>query len=953
MSTPATSATIAHDRGPLIGRQAQLKLLDEALERVAGGQFAVVEICGEPGVGKTRMLAELAARAQAAGLLVCAGAGTEFERSLPYGTYAEALLPVVAASAQDADEEAAVLRAICGAAAPTSVADRFRIHTAVRRRLTGVALLLDDLHWSDRASLELTEYLIRKPPAAPALIAVAFRSARPYPGLVDAIGHLGEAGYRMTLSPLSMADLAELLPEVPPHRRALIHRVSHGNPLYVHALAKLDDAALADLAYQRDPGGRGDPVDGPQRRLLGHLATEITALDWSAQQVAHAAAVVGDHAAIDLLAEVAQLPVDVVVEAVDQMYRAGLMHLDGPWFRFRHPLLRAAAYGMAGPGWRVAAHRRAAEYVRAHGGPLNVLAHHTERSARPGDEQAARTLVEAGCGLLRAAPAEAARWLGTALRILPRPGPQEQRREVLLRYAQALCLSGDLPRSWEVLQELRHDGGPPHEQTLLFSAAVARMRGDLDEADAMLRSRPDATDRAPVVEGRRQVELAAVAALRLDHAGALRHGEQALKVLGDERPELTVAAEALRGWGALGCGQLALAATCAGNAARLADTLSDRVLLPRIELFGPLAWVELQLGRLADAARHLERARGIAESIGRSSALPYLLVVTTQLRVRQGRLDAALHLAEEAAIAAHQVGSTEMADMADVVRIRALLWSRGPEAAIATAERLATTGRPRSATWARIGQLDHALAQAVAGDPAVCQVLLKDGEPAWPQDPYTEVTRSALQAVALARGGNPDRAADHAAAAGDAAAAAGLEYERGVAAYASAYVAAYAGRPAEAAEVAGAAGERFAAAGAALERALARQLRGVALLRAGRTEPGRAELAQARSGFRTCGANWLLGRVPAEPSAPTGRPAAGEAAAARRMPANIGLPGREPLTNREQEVARLVACGLTNQEIASQLFLSRRTVESHIARIFTKLDVRSRVSLTNLINDLG
>ena len=173
-----------------------------------------------------------------------------------------------------------------------------------------------------------------------------------------------------------------------------------------------------------------------------------------------------------------------------------------------------------------------------------------------------------------------------------------------------------------------------------------------------------------------------------------------------------------------------------------------------------------------------------------------------------------------------------------------------------------------------------------------------------------------------------------------------------MAAYASAYVAIYAGRPAEAAEIARAADERFTAAGATLEQALARQLRGVALLRAGRAEPGRAELAQARSGFRACGAGWLLRRVSPEPAAPTGKAATGEAAAARRTPATIGLPGREPLTNREQEVARLVASGLTNQEIASQLFLSRRTVESHIARIFTKLEVRSRVSLTNLINDL-
>lgn len=141
MPIAASSTAPARHRfaGPLIGRQAQLRLLDEALDRVASGQFTVVEVCGEPGVGKTRMLSELATRAQRAGLLVCAGAGTEFEHSLPYGTYAEALRPVLELTEEDADEEATVLRAVCGAEAPTSVADRFRIHTAVRRRQIGRA----------------------------------------------------------------------------------------------------------------------------------------------------------------------------------------------------------------------------------------------------------------------------------------------------------------------------------------------------------------------------------------------------------------------------------------------------------------------------------------------------------------------------------------------------------------------------------------------------------------------------------------------------------------------------------------------------------------------------------------------------------------------------------------------------------------------------------------------
>lgn len=989
---------------PLVGRDAQVELLDTALRRVAAGQFAVVEISGEAGAGKTRMLTEVARRARAAGLLVCSGAGTEFERSVPFGTYAEALRPLINRSGGEPGNDTgggATLRALGGPvppADPVSPADRFRIHAGIRGRLTGTALLLDDLHWTDQASAELTEYLIRKPPAAPALIAVTYRAIRPIPGVVDAIGHLADAGFRMDLPPLNAADLAALLPRVSSHRRALILKVSHGNPLYIEALSRLDDAALTDLADNPEPGGR-DGANNSRQHLLGWLANEITALEQPAQRVAQAAAVVGEQAAIDLLAEVAQLPMETVAEAVDQMYRAGLIAVDGPWFRFRHPLLRAAAHGMAGPAWRVAAHGRAASYLRTHGGSAHVVAHHTERSARPGDEQAADILVEAGSALVTAAPAEAARWLGTALRILPATDRWRDRRpSILLNYARALGLSGELRRSWEVLQELRQATGPERAEALAFSATVARMRGDIDEADALLRAEDPAALR-PAAEGRRQIELAALAALRVDPAAAVDHGGQALRLLDGEQNELAAAAEALRAWGALCGGRPDTALGYVRNAARLADAASDRALLPRVELFGPLAWVEMRLGLLPAATRHLARAKDIAQSTGRSSALPYLLVVEAMLEARRGRLLNALQRTEEAAAAARLIGSIEMQAMADAVRVRPLLWVSGPAAAVEVAERLSAAGRPRSSTWSRIAQLDHAVALAADGDAESCLPLLADPDGPWPTDPYTVVCRAATRAMVLARTGDTVAAADAAARAVAAADDAGLDHERGLAGFAAGYVAARDGRLDEAAQLAATAADRLAVAGAALDEARARHLAARAYGRSGDRPSERTELARASSGYRACGADWLLAALgtvhraagetavadrtagyPAETGysagypAETGYPAgdttengrAAGAGAGTSRPASAGLravptlrpadrvpehlTAAGPLTSREQQIANLVATGLTNQEIASRLFLSRRTVESHVARIFAKLDVRSRVSMANLIN---
>ncbi|MCW6007763.1 ATP-binding protein, partial [Micromonospora sp. CPCC 205371] len=301
---------------PLVGRAAQLEQLDRALAAVAEGRFAAVEVCGEPGVGKTRMLDELARRATAAGLTICGGRATEFEQEVPFAMYAEALEPV-----------GADLRAM------GSEVDRYRIYSGVRRALdgAGVALLLDDLHWADQPSLELTEYLLRKPPRPPSLVAVAFRRSQAPARIVDAVAHLGATATRISLPLLGADELSALLPLVPERRRALILRASRGNPLYVQALLRLGDDALATLVAD-------DSIDDSEGHILTGLAAEITALAEPARRVAHAAAVVGGHAALDPVPHVARPPSVTVVGAVDQMYRRGLVDVDAARLRFRHPL---------------------------------------------------------------------------------------------------------------------------------------------------------------------------------------------------------------------------------------------------------------------------------------------------------------------------------------------------------------------------------------------------------------------------------------------------------------------------------------------------------------------------------------------------------------------------------------------------------------------------------------
>ncbi|WP_173162014.1 ATP-binding protein [Phytohabitans suffuscus] len=403
---------------PLVGRATQLEALDAAVATVAGGRLAAVVLHGEPGIGKTSMLRELERRAAAAGLLVCAGQATEFEQDVPFATYAEALRPLLHDGATE--EAAALRRALDGhglSAGQGSSVDRARIFSRVRglldaARTPGVALLLDDLHWADEPSLELTEYLIRKPPRRPALVAVAFRTGQPLSGVVKAIAHAGPDATHISLPHLGPDDVDALLPELPRHRRALILRASGGNPLYLQVLSRLRGDTLAALVDNQD-------LDTSESHVLTGLVTDIADLDERVRRVACAAAVAGDHAPLDLVAYVAELPVDEVVDGADELHRRGLMDVDAAQLRFRHPLVRAAAHELAGPAWRVTAHARAAVHLRANRGPLRVVAHHAERSAQPGDEASAEILIEAGLAFTYGAPAQAARWLGAALRLLP------------------------------------------------------------------------------------------------------------------------------------------------------------------------------------------------------------------------------------------------------------------------------------------------------------------------------------------------------------------------------------------------------------------------------------------------------------------------------------------------------------------------------------------------------
>jgi predicted ATPase len=212
-----------------------------------------VELAGEPGIGKTRLLAELAADAQRRGYPVLSGRATEFERDAPYGLWVDAVEPHLhsldparlhALAGGDLAALAVALPAFGDLLdAPAPPAERYVVHRAMRGLLERLAatrplvLCLDDVHWTDPASLDLIAVLARRPPERGVVLAVAYREGQAPPALVAALGEAARIALaeRLALAPLSQAEAAALCGDLAPE----LYRLSGGNPFYLEQLVEL------------------------------------------------------------------------------------------------------------------------------------------------------------------------------------------------------------------------------------------------------------------------------------------------------------------------------------------------------------------------------------------------------------------------------------------------------------------------------------------------------------------------------------------------------------------------------------------------------------------------------------------------------------------------------------------------------------------------------------------
>ncbi len=955
---------------PLLGRSVELARFDALLDRAArdargtargkefgdSGRSRLVDITGEAGIGKSRLLGEVCARARRRGMTVLRGRATEYERQVPFQVFTDALAhldPHALDGFQETDAVAPLLQR-------GGAVDRFGLHRSAAVLLarlatpSGLLLALDDLHWADPASLELLDHLVRHPLHAPVVLAVTRRDRQSPESLAARLTRELDTGtvVRLGLRPLSARDCAELAgPGLPPAETAALYAASEGNPFYFLTL----------LQAHR---GRTTPEPSAPPGLVSLLLDELTVLAPSRRGIVDAVAVLGEHATPAMVSRVTGRSGTAFTADVHALTRRDLLR-SAPQglLTLRHPVVRTLVHESTPFLSRVEIHRLAAQELARAGASAAERAHHVEQSLTAWDPAAVAVLEEAAARTARTAPASCAHWLDVALRHLPHtPEHASRRRELVLRRARALAACGGLRESRDLLQELiatprRSSGGPASGENqglrvraVVLCALVERHLGRCTEAVALLR-RELARDPAPADVVRLGLELGSAAPqgsdtsyaqVRTEVEGALA----AARSMGDEVGEAGVLAVAALGEAYEG--NMTAAHGLARQAAALVDSLPDNDLTALCEPLARLGWAEAFLEHYPDAERHTERGLDIARRSGQLYVVPHLLLCLSHVRVQTCRIPSALELAEQAEDIARGIGSDQLLAVVLASKAAALVAGcpPGDPRPLAVAEEAVAAAGTGVDWWASTAWCIFGWAALMAGDPVRARdAMLQAGGPELQriQPSMRPLYLEILVTSALVTG-RPEEARGWAERARKEAEQLGLPMQRASALRSTAHLPLAQGDTAAAADLFAEAAAESARCGAVFWEAYSLLLGAPLEAAAGHGRDGTRAWLRGRRLAEAGGSGILVGLADATP------PPGGGAETPYGSPDRAELAERlATLTARELEIAELVAQGLTSQAIADRLYVSRRTVETHVSRAFRKTGVSSRTALATLM----
>jgi ATP/maltotriose-dependent transcriptional regulator MalT len=957
---------VEHARA-LVGRERELRDLDHALDRLAHGEVWSVQIAGEPGIGKSRLLAELCCRAEVRGYLVLEGRAAEFERDIPFGLIVDALNDYVGSlepSTLRALDEHVLLelasifpslpRTDAAAVPPGQGAGRYRLHYAVREllerlsRRRPILLALDDVHWADPASVEVMTHLLRRF-RGPLLTAVTHRHVPARLLAALELPGLSGRGTRLDLGPLSRDEADRLMGRgIDEATRALVFEESGGNPFYVEQLARAGTTGSVRPSVRPEQPGPAVP-----RAVIAAIRRELIAVSSEGRVALAAAAVAGECFEPELVAAIAERRVGEALVALDELLKFDFIRpADAPRrFRFRHPIVRRAVYDAMPRGWRIGAHSRAAAALAAVQASSGSRAHHVEASATAGDEDAIAVLVQAGRDAAPRAPETAGRWLLAATRLLPPGSGDERRLSLLAEAATALTFAGAYGEALRVLDEA--DGLLPADRPAERAELVARiafakrMSGQPLDSRALvlhtLKSLPPKTASAAALT----LELALDHYWRGEFDAMHQVAQDVLSGVGDlsEQRLLASWAASLSSVASSSLGRVADALAELEVAAAAFGTVSDEALAERIDVAGYVAQAASALEHIDEALECARRALRVAELTGQGAHVPGQLVLEANALFMKGRIAEAVAVAETATDAAVLTGNDQFAVWA--LWTDAVVCSCAGDTARALAsarEALARSEHLTETYFSSLSRLHLAAALHASGDAAAARAELAAfevtadrglldlrGANGWELLVHTQ--------LAL---GDLDAGAESAATAEHRARATSLPQRTATALCARAAVLLAGKDTAAAIDAAREAATLARTGGNPLLVARARALIGVGLGRGAGVEQAIVELEAAERSFSALGALREADAAAQELRRLGRRPPR----RTRNLPRNGGSGA---LSAREREVADLVAAGKRNRDVATALFLSEKTVESHLARIYDKLGVRSRAALAAII----
>jgi DNA-binding CsgD family transcriptional regulator len=646
---------------PIRGRAGELKVIGALVTALAQGRGGVLIIEGPPGIGKSRLLTEVMALADKGGVRTLFGEAFEYQQTVPFFSLFMATLradpPVGDAEALRRLGDSADLR--------YWVVHDLADAVGAAAAQTPLAIVLEDIHWADNATLMALRSLATARPDAPVLWVLTARTGAGGPAVQETLSVLQRADAAVVqvaaMSPSAVADMVcDTVCANADESLLNLAAKAHGNPFLVGELV----GGLGEEGRLNVSGGCAAATgDGLPRRLGAGMQLRLDLLSNGVGEVVRVAAVLPDRFSAGLLAAMLERQPASLLSAVDEAVRADLLVEDDEQLRFRHDLLREATRQSLPQSLRRAMERQAASIMLGMGAAPAEVATQLARSAEPGDREAISALRQAAQSVGHSDASAAADLSKRALELLPADDPDQGQL-----VAETLGLLNRASRYQEAEE--------------LAVAALSESASPQEEAEIRLRLATFTKHSAQrrIEENRRALRLGDISDVtRARHLGWLAYnlalhnqGEQERAAANDAVAaaastgdlEATVLADVTLarldcGEGYAGRALRRLEELCAHARTSDATTAHDLTAMHYANLLAVV-------GRLDDAAAQVADGTQQARRAGNAMALDMWTTMDGGVHLAAGRLSAA-RAAVEALQPPQQTGVTELAMLRMVI----------------------------------------------------------------------------------------------------------------------------------------------------------------------------------------------------------------------------------------------------------------------------------------------